>query len=298
MDETIIERINDQAESYIKEPSSLNRYEIERSLELLKYQSWYLKYKLRLIENPNRIFKDREFQQFREEFSCENAFSKYHLIIPLLIHLFVNYNNVKPALETSLSFMNECKHFLSPGDFAKTKTGVQRFITNTRFASLELRKFGFLRSDKKHFYKNWQLSLFGFMVAAKIYYSNQNNIQLFLFNYNAWDESYKFSRTYLQRAIDQIIFGSFLDILKSIIEDEDLKNYLKILKEDFTRFSKAIQDVLIEGFNKGSTETINLLEYLDTFNNNKIMSDLADTIVIKKQTEVNMEDVFKILKLI
>lgn len=52
-------------------------------------------------------------------------------------------------------------------DFKKTRTGVLRCFTNTRFAALTLRDYGLLRFTKKEAYKTWVLSLPGILVASK-----------------------------------------------------------------------------------------------------------------------------------
>jgi hypothetical protein len=57
---------------------------------------------------------------------------------------------------------------LIPFDFKKTQTGVTRCFTNTRFAANTLREYGFLKYTQKEAFKTWQLSLTGFLVAARI----------------------------------------------------------------------------------------------------------------------------------
>lgn len=57
---------------------------------------------------------------------------------------------------------------LEPLDFKKTKTGVFRCFTNTRFAANTLRKYGLLKYTRKQAYKTWILSLPGLIVASKL----------------------------------------------------------------------------------------------------------------------------------
>ncbi len=52
-------------------------------------------------------------------------------------------------------------------DFEKTKTGVFRCFTNTRFAANTLRDYGLLKFTKKEAFKTWVLSFTGVMVASK-----------------------------------------------------------------------------------------------------------------------------------
>lgn len=53
-------------------------------------------------------------------------------------------------------------------DFKKTKTGVTRCFTNTRFAAHVLRDYGFLKFTRREAFKTWELSLSGFLVGADI----------------------------------------------------------------------------------------------------------------------------------
>ena len=52
-------------------------------------------------------------------------------------------------------------------DFEKTKTGVMRCFTNTRFSANKLREYGMLKFTKHEAYKTWVLSFTGIMVASK-----------------------------------------------------------------------------------------------------------------------------------
>jgi len=53
-------------------------------------------------------------------------------------------------------------------DFKKTKTGVIRCFTNTRFAAGTLREYGLLKYTDEEAYKTWVLSLPGFLVASRL----------------------------------------------------------------------------------------------------------------------------------
>ena len=103
-------------------------YEFNGQQDLLgEIQLWELKYELKLIDNPNEKFESTILKEYQHLFSYNYAYSKYHLILPLLLFLFTQHKENKPALETSLLFMESCKGYLQFGEFSNTKTGVQIF---------------------------------------------------------------------------------------------------------------------------------------------------------------------------
>jgi hypothetical protein len=171
MNSDVIDLINRMCEDYIKGESKDKKLleMIGNKLQIMDYQAQFLKYKLLFVPDPDNKIYDSELKEYEDRFSHKNALTVYHLVIPLLLYLFENHKMKLPAYECSIGLMEASKVFLREGDFAKHKTGGIRFITNTRFASNELRKFGLLRSDKQCYHKIWELSLFGLAVAAGIY---------------------------------------------------------------------------------------------------------------------------------
>src|SRR5205823_5429 len=63
---------------------------------------------------------------------------------------------------------DQMRQQLTPIDFKKTKTGVTRCFTNTRFAANALRDYGLLKFTRREAFKTWELSLAGFLVAADV----------------------------------------------------------------------------------------------------------------------------------
>ncbi|MGK9369027.1 hypothetical protein ACSSWA_08995 [Melioribacter sp. Ez-97] len=123
MNRELIDSINELTLNYETTRDVNLLKKINHLLRLLEYQSWYLKAKLGIIDLKYENYEDEQFKKYEQEFGYSNAFSKYHLIIPLLMYLFKNYNIDRSALEMSSSFMEELKDYLRPGDYAKTKTG-------------------------------------------------------------------------------------------------------------------------------------------------------------------------------
>lgn len=87
---------------------------------------------------------------------------------PLLLFLLLHHRDQYQILEIIESFVGWMWRELSPLDFKKTKTGVTRCFTNTRFAANTLRDYGLLKFTQKEAFKTWELSLTGFLVAASI----------------------------------------------------------------------------------------------------------------------------------
>lgn len=94
--------------------------------------------------------------------------SPIHLQAPLLLFLLLNHKERYQVLDIIKYFIGEVRGQLKFLDFKKTKTGVTRCFTNTRFAANVLRDYGLLRFTKREAFKTWELSLTGFLVAASL----------------------------------------------------------------------------------------------------------------------------------
>lgn len=169
MDIELVKQINDLALDAIRNKNTSDSELIQRKLIQLEYQINLLRFKLKIIDDPELRLNDKENFDYVSKFSHQNAFTKFHLVFPLLLYLLQNHKKRESAYLASIGFMNENVNFLREGDFAKLMTGSQRFITNTRFAADILRHYGLIRSDKKVFYKVWELSLSGLIFASNIY---------------------------------------------------------------------------------------------------------------------------------
>lgn len=85
----------------------------------------------------------------------------------LLAFLLLYHDRYKQVLEIIGGFISKIREDLCTVDFKKTKTGVFRCYTNTRFAANKLRDYGLLKFTQREAYKTWVLSLPGFLVAAR-----------------------------------------------------------------------------------------------------------------------------------
>jgi hypothetical protein len=90
------------------------------------------------------------------------------LQVPLLLFLLVHHRERLSVLAIIDLFIDKIWDDLTFVDFKKTATGVTRCYTNTRFAAHTLRDYGFLKFTQKEAFKTWELSLTGFLVAARV----------------------------------------------------------------------------------------------------------------------------------
>lgn len=84
----------------------------------------------------------------------------------LLLYLLLYHKQRTQPLEVIDGFISKMLPYLRPVDFVRTKTGVTRCYTNTRFAANVLRAYGFLRYTQRERYKAWILTLPGIVAAA------------------------------------------------------------------------------------------------------------------------------------
>ena len=94
---------------------------------------------------------------------------------PLLLFLLLYHRNRYHILEIIQRFIGKVHPQLTYLDFKKTKTGVIRCFTNTRFAAHVLRDYGLLKFTHLQAYKTWELSLAGFLVAANIFHKRSED---------------------------------------------------------------------------------------------------------------------------
>ena len=87
---------------------------------------------------------------------------------PLLVFLLLHHRERFPVLGIIQLFIENIRAGLTFLDFKKTKTGVTRCFTNTRFSAHVLRDYGLLKFTYREAYKTWELSIMGFLVAAEI----------------------------------------------------------------------------------------------------------------------------------
>ena len=185
----------DEAAYYILKRIQLNGQlgtfvELGQTLDVLERIIEVLRFKYKCREN------NLEFENFiqgkilvRDDVLNYYAPAKYYdlgsgtapirLQPNLLVFLLLYHRQSIRVYDIIDNFIERIWDNLSPVDFKKTRTGVTRCFTNTRFAANTLRGYGFLKFTHKEAYKTWVLSLPGFLVASKLLENNNWSIPEF-----------------------------------------------------------------------------------------------------------------------
>lgn len=219
-----------------------------------------IKYDLRLIDIRN--FKPHEkaqlnlipdlfydFENIPSQSKLPHA-KKNSLTIPLLLFLFFNHNKNMSALTASAIFMDSVKSYLREGDFQHLKSGSIRFITNTRFASDNLRSTGLLRTSQKEIYKYWQLTLLGILLAAMIFEDDDFN---FPSGYLSSSDSLFFRQT-LYKYINKLIYeDGFNKLVKQLFKDK-VANEIYSIKHNFVMILAELLHIIKNTCNKNDIQ--------------------------------------------
>jgi hypothetical protein len=144
---------------------------LERMLELLRIRNKYLENRL-----PIELFiqGNVEFRDGGLHFIAPQKTELYRSGTPpiqlqpklLLFLFFQNFGGEMKVYDVIDNFIMLIWDELDPLDFKKTRTGVTRCFTNTRFAANTLRAYGLLKFTKREAYKTWVLSLPGLLVTS------------------------------------------------------------------------------------------------------------------------------------
>jgi hypothetical protein len=122
------------------------------------------------IQTPHRIIDGRIHIYYPEKKSQLGSGTHPIRLQPkLLQYLLIHHKESHQVYNIIEHFIKQVWDELDNLDFKKTRTGVTRCFTNTRFAANMLRNYGLLKFTNKEAFKTWELSLPGFIVAAKIF---------------------------------------------------------------------------------------------------------------------------------
>lgn len=297
MDIELVKQINDLTLDVLRNKNTSDSQIIQRKLIRLENQINLLRFKLKIIEDPELRLADEEFSDYNFITSHHNALTKYHLAIPLLLYLLQNHKKKESAYLTSIGFMNESINFLKEGDFANLMTGSQRFITNTRFAADILRRYGLLRSDKKSFYKIWELSLFGLILASNVYKNLSKNISPEILDSNdrhsvEW-KTFKILEKY---SITSNSLEKFWKIVEYVKEEKEVLHFDNSIKEYFDKYILLFDEVMNKGsLSRKNNSTKDFLNLISSINSDNSISLLVDSLILREEIKLNMQQVHKIL---
>jgi len=144
---------------------------LERILEILRIENRHLYNNFPMeIFIQGSVDLNQDGLQLIEPQKCRRLGSgtrSIQLQPKLLLFLLFRHNYKKDDVYNIIEdFIETIWDHLNILDFKKTKTGVFRCFTNTRFAAYKLRDYGLLKFTKEEAFKTWKLSLPGILVAV------------------------------------------------------------------------------------------------------------------------------------
>jgi hypothetical protein len=200
----------------------------------------------------------------------------------LLMYLLASHSKHRKVLGVIDGYVEQIRSSLGELDFKKTKTGVTRCYTNTRFAANTLRDYGFLKFTQKEAFKVWVLSLPGFIVASKVFEANdwtlkvidkEKNYDLHPVIRSAWDSFDGFDKFY-----DQLVSACCPNI-------ELFETFGPVLRKAYnilTQYWKALNnsDISQKDRKAQSLELLKEIEALPRMN--KFYSELSTSVNVNK----------------
>jgi len=190
MDKDDLKSISDSLSGFIEHFVSVNGYLcsppnvlqlkidlLERTLEILRIQQRHLENELPMeefVQGDIQLSGDKIIFSAPDKSKFLGSGTKPIALQPkLLLYLLYRHQHGYEAVYDIIdNFIKLIWGHLDLLDFKKTRTGVFRCFTNTRFAALTLRDYGLLRFTKEEAYKTWVLSLPGILVASKVMEGN------------------------------------------------------------------------------------------------------------------------------
>jgi len=110
------------------------------------------------------------------------------------------------------------------------------------------------------------------------------------------DKAYQFFLEVLNKYTKQLYERDKIrKILESILDDSVISEFLGLYEKRFLEFAKKIELVTNNGFKPAGGYTRELINMLNSINADREITKLADSIILKKDIEVNMKDIFNII---
>lgn len=161
-----------EKETNVEAEISLRIDLIERILELLRSEQKHFENRLafeRFVQGSISIDANGLNYHFPETTQLLGSGTPpIKLQTKLLMFLLLHHGSAYRVFDIIDNFIRTIWGQLDPLDFKKTRTGVTRCFTNTRFAANTLRDYGFIKFTHEEAYKTWVLSLPGFLVASRV----------------------------------------------------------------------------------------------------------------------------------
>ena len=80
-----------------------------------------------------------------------------------------------------------------------------------------------------------------------------------------------------------------------LFDEKIVSNYYDLYEQNFISFTNHVIKVLRDNYNTKKKSTKDLIHFLDQINQDKEISKLADSIILRKDISVNLSDVYNIL---
>jgi hypothetical protein len=221
---------------------------LERTLERLRVQKRCLDNNLRFEDYlQGKIYVDSRKLHYHSPEStiylgCGTQ--PVNLQPMLLMFLLIYHKEDCQVYDVIEKFINKVWDQLDTLDFKRTKTGVVRCFTNTRFAAHTLRDLGLLKFTRREAYKTWVLSLSGFLVASVLL--KQCGMDFKRLDYTS--ASNTFLHPDIQEACNNIrTYDMFVEVLASVCEPNTqvFFTFEKVLRQAYCllqNYWKTIQD--------------------------------------------------------
>lgn len=259
-------QINDPARLFERKDLPAKVDFLERAIEAWRFHTRHRENKLSIDEfvQCTLFIDDRRIavQAPNKLHDLGSGTSPIHLQPRLLVFLLLYHSERLPVFDIIERFIGKVRDQLKLLDFKKTRTGVTRCFTNTRFAAHTLRDYGLLKFTQREAYKTWVLSLPGFLTASRLLDAGVDwslppverieNFDLHPRIRSAWTEL----KTYddFVRQLSRIcrpnveVFSTFADVLQAAYRMlpgyweamNDPKRSQKDRKEETTRRLKAL----------------------------------------------------------
>jgi len=205
-------------------PSDRDNYQdkldiLQRALESLRIECRCIENKLPLetfIQGHARKEQNTLCYRFPAKLGPLGSVTPPIQLQPMLLTFLLLYHREAYAVYDIIEkFIDLIWDQLNILDFKRTKTGVIRCFTNTRFAAHTMRDAGLLRFTQREAYKTWVLSLSGFLVASVLLKWSKTDLE----QYDYFFTQGSFLHPEIWEALNSIkTYDRFVDVLAQVCE--------------------------------------------------------------------------------
>ena len=225
---------------------------LERVVELLRLRTGDVENEvsvdgmMKRFESADPALRTLRFGPKEPRLGRPNAilwFHPYALQLPLMLHLVGNWERKQRIHDLVRDFVKGMREHLNPGDVERTKTGVTRIVTNTRFAARAFRLSALLQVSDDVAYKAWELTHLGLLVGARLA-ADARSGQVQVLGYPRIVASQTWLHEELARIVSSWRDPSILsrDVWRIAAPNQDVLGALRHLVGLATRYYFAVRD--------------------------------------------------------